>query len=367
MPYRWTDLRVVDPARSHDVTTRQAISLWWIALAAADETIQGGPLTAAWLRLFSAHLSRRDAVSLRWRGDLAASAELRRAYSALYGRYMARALLASRLGFVDFTSLHTKTTTLADGITVNRTAKGDIPDWIAWDPRTGSYVLGEAKGSLSGSERDFRSGTPACVGSGKSQFGRVSVTGPAGLIRTRNWVAANLWSTDQRRQRSVSLLWDPETIGAEIPEDERALRADGLRRRRLAAQALRLGRLGLMRRQPRVDGPIVRVRALPGADAMPRMDGSSQIDAELMPPDQTSLEPHEAGYVAAVITPLGIRPVLTKADLKVPADQPAMLFGVDEAALMTPEPRTIWLGETGIASAEGIALFNLREVDTTVE
>jgi len=39
-----------------------------------------------------------------------------------------RALLASRLGFTDFTSPRTKITTIPGGVTVRRVCKGDIPD-----------------------------------------------------------------------------------------------------------------------------------------------------------------------------------------------------------------------------------------------
>lgn len=243
MPFRWTHIRTVEPSIPHDRTVHQPFSLWWAALAAADETMQGGPLVPAWLRLFSTHLSSADNVRLRWGGDLGESAELRRAYSALYGRYFSRALLASRLGFTDFVPLRTNVTRLPNGVTIRRTAKGDIPDWIAWDPATGSYCLCEAKGSLTGKEPAFMTGQPTCVTEGKKQFGRVEVLDRSGrAVATRNWVAANLWSTDSRRGESVSLLWDPPSDGGTFSEGESEKHADGIRRRRIANIALRLGR-----------------------------------------------------------------------------------------------------------------------------
>ena len=57
MSCRWTHLRQVDPGTGLDVVERRWLNLWWAAVAAADETIQGGPLAPAWLRLFEAHLS----------------------------------------------------------------------------------------------------------------------------------------------------------------------------------------------------------------------------------------------------------------------------------------------------------------------
>ena len=107
--------------------------------------MQGGPLTLAWLQLFAAHLSSLEKTELRWSGDLAESAEMRKAYSAIYGRYFSRALLASRFGITDFVPLSRNSTVIANGVTVNRIGRGDIPDWIAWDPVSSCYVLAEAK------------------------------------------------------------------------------------------------------------------------------------------------------------------------------------------------------------------------------
>ena len=99
--YRWSRHRTHDGA-GNDSIGLAPISLWWVARAAAEETLQGAPLVAAWLKLFREHLSVGDRYWLRWRGDLAESAELRRAYSGLYGRFFARALLSEHLGFSRF-------------------------------------------------------------------------------------------------------------------------------------------------------------------------------------------------------------------------------------------------------------------------
>lgn len=98
------------------------------------------------------------------------------------------------------------------------------------------------------------------------------------------------------------------------------------------------------------------------------MVGSTQIDDVLMAPEETSREPHEAGYIAAVITPLANRSVLNKADLAVSTDEPAMLFGIDEGSLLSAaEPRATWLGETGIASRDTLGLFDLRKVEVVID
>lgn len=369
MPFRWTHLRTVDPSIPHDRRVRQPFSLWWAALAAADETMQGGPLVPAWLRLFSAHLSTIDAVRLRWGGDLGESAELRRAYSALYGRYFARALLASRLGLTDFVSLRTDVTRLPNGVRIRRIAKGDIPDWIAWDPIAGAYCLCEAKGSLTGKQAAFMTGHPTCVTEGKKQFGRVQVVDRAGVpLATRNWVAANLWSTDSRPRESVSLLWDPPGDGMAIPESRREEHADGLRRRRVANIALRLGRPGLIGSARRLDGALIRVVAQPDRESMPYMPGAGEEDEALRPIDRAATGPHEGIYATALITPFGIRPIVDAADVAAlkaqqGSETPAMLFGLSTEALRADQSfREPWLSGEGIAAPDGLSLFDLSRI-----
>ena len=115
--YRWTQHRVVD-AQCNDKTGCVAINMWWVAHAAAEETLTGSPLMPAWLKLFKTHLSTQNNYWLRWRGDLAESTELRRAYSGLYGRFFARALLGHHLGFSYFCSLKRNGLNIRDKIKV---------------------------------------------------------------------------------------------------------------------------------------------------------------------------------------------------------------------------------------------------------
>ena len=373
MPYRWTNIRTVEPSVSHDNIVHQPFSLWWAALAASDETMQGGPLVPAWLLLFSAHLSSADKMRLRWGGDLAESAELRRAYSALYGRYFSRALLASRLGLTDFVPLRTNKTRLPNGITIERTSKGDIPDWIAWDPAAGAYCLCEAKGSLTGRQADFMTGQPACVRDGKRQFGRVQVLDRSGrALATRNWVAANLWSTDGRPRESVSLLWDPPADGAALSEDDRQQHADGIRRRRIANIALRLGRIGLLGSARRTGGALLRVTAKPDRDGMPANVSKTNEDELLRPIERPAEELHEGTYAAAMITAFGIRPIVTSEDVSVLKSvrkswEPAMLFGLSVSALRADEAiRSTWVSGQGIAAPDGLSLFDLHRVEVNL-
>ena len=400
MPHRYTNIRIVDPITTSDTIERRPFDLIWAALAAAEETMQGGPLTPAWLSLFQAHLSARDTATLRWREDLAESTEMRRAYSAMYGRFFSRALLASRFGFTNFVPLERNITRLGKAATVRRKKKGDIPDWIAWDPAASSYVLAEAKGCLTGRDRSFLYGTPTCIGAGKAQFDRVIVRNARGRkIRTRNWVAANLWATDVRGRRSVSVLWDPDEDGEELSDDDIPENATAIREHRINNIAVGLGRQGSLRLGAEALGQAVRIAIDPSGEDLPPEPPKEQLPPELprqqLPPepptDQTTKivsddvnipifpslnvparEPHSDVYVAALVTPLGIRPILNREDFEAVRNVQrqvrdenglAMIYGLSKHALAAKDYRCeLWLSAGGIASPDGAGLFDLKLV-----
>ena len=363
MSCRWIHVRKVDPGAGRGVVERRWLNLWWAALAASDETIQGGPLAPAWLRLFEAHLSRSETAMLRWRGHLGESAEMRRAYSGLYGRYFARAVLAVELGITLFLPLQTNVTAIPGGVTVSRVDDGDIPDWIAWDPGAGCHVLCEAKGRLSDRGGRFLHGEPDCINAGKAQFDRVEVTNSSGRrIATRDWIAANLWSTDRVRRDPVSLLWDPPGGGDGLGEEEAEGHAQAIRKQRDTLLAARLGN----------PERVVRIAIAPsdGDTRSVPVDVGEDSGSGLMA--GPSREPHEGDYLAAVITPLGVSPIRDGDDLQAAhavrerADktgEPAMIFGVAKAGLhATKTGQAPWLSENGIASPDGLSLFNLTNV-----
>lgn len=364
MHYRWTRLRMVDSRGGHNITERWPVNLWRAAHAAAEETLCGGPLAPAWLRLFRAHLSASELGMLRWRGDLGESAEMRRVYSGLYGRYFARTLLASRLGVTNFVSLNRDCTNIRGGVTVERIEKGDIPDWLAWDAHADCYVLGEAKGCLTGRAEQFLGHRPRCVDAGRAQFARVVVKDSAGRrIETRNWVAANLWSTDHRSRQPVALLWDPPDDGVALTNDEAPRHALAIRKHRTEVITRHLG-------DPDFS---VRIVAKPSDE-----DISSGIldaigDRGLAPSERPSQEPHENHYLAAVITPLGIRTIHNAADLRIAqaireragrTGEPAMIFGLAKGEPKPVESRDApWLSGDGIVAPDGSSLFNLSSVE----
>ena len=396
MPYRYTNIRIVDPTNSLDTIEYRPFSLWRVAHAAAEETIQGAPLTSAWLSLFSAHLSESETTKLRWRGDLAENAEMRRVYSAMYGRYFSRALLSSRFGITDFVPLRANITQIVNGVSVSRILNGDLPDWIAWDPDLNCYVLAEAKGRLTGNDWNFLTDMPTCIGSGKAQFSRVEVRNSRDQkIRTRNWVVANLWSTDERKREPVSLLWDPNGDGEDLSGDEIPLNASAIRKHRIANIAVGLGRRETIREDADDLGLALKIAIepsedliaseefLPLEDVIPRHRTAyygQQLDSAkferhlLQPIEKPSFDAHEDVYAAALITPLGIRPILNSADLEATkliqaqardGAHTAMIYGLSISAMEGENKRALWLSADGIVSPDGAGLFNLKDVNVS--
>ena len=380
MPYRYIYIRTVDPNINQNGNTEvYALSLIRVALAAAEETILGVPLASPWLGLFQGHLSKKENTWLRWKDDLAVSAEMRRAYSAIYGRFFARGLLTKKFGFENFVSLERNRTVIKNGVSVCRIKKGSIPDWIVWDPSNNSYAMVEAKGVLRGKGRNFLYERPSCIEVGKKQFQRVRVKDRSNrLIRTRNWVAANLWSTDanSNSHKPVSLLWDPEGTGEDLSSGEIQEHRFAIHKHRMAKLATGMG--FSIQSNGKISGLNVEVTVKPKSDEMPpHPDRELEIDAltreHKVDIDIVSRETHEGCYIASLITSMGIHPIANKSDLEeVKAfqkkaqeeDREAMIYGLSAKMLSelgsSQEP---WLSSSGIVSTDGASLFKLSEVE----
>ncbi|MBJ7411240.1 MAG: hypothetical protein JHD15_12865 [Phenylobacterium sp.] len=378
---RWLHVRQVKPSSGVDRLQRRALNLWWIARAAAEETAQGQAMASTFLTLFSGHLSQTDRRWLRWRDDMAASAEMRRAYSALYGRFFARGMLQGTLALRDFVPLHTQSTQ-AGAVTVERVVKGDIPDWIAWDPIAGAYVLCEAKGNLTGSTPNFRTATPNCVTNGKDQFDRVKVLDSTGqAISVRGWVGASLWATDRRARNPVFLAYDPDGQGRDLTPDERGRHARALHAQWTASLAEGLGEPALRH----LDGPPsllvqIYVPASPDLPAprirtarSPATDNVAGVADVVDVVDKPSPRRHRGLYVPALLTRFGLSPMrgrdardnLLKAQASARASgEPAWFVGLDRRALAPGfTGLSTWSSLHGVAGADGFAVFDLRAVE----
>ena len=379
MSRRWLYVRTNDGCGTERRSVR-ATSLWWLALAAGEETLQGGLMSRAWLRLFRAQLSTDQLVWLQWRGDLGESAEIRRAYSALYGRYVTRGLLQALFGFRDFVPLRRNITTTPGGIRIRRNAKGDVPDWIAWDPTANRYVLGEAKGNLTGHTNDFLNGTPACLASGKQQFARVDVTDAVGMaVSTADWVGANLWATDVRKRRPVFVAWDPTRPGRQLSQEEQAHHADALSQRWIMSLADGFGYSELRRirstlpLRPSTGAVMVRVPATPDSQP-PRLRFRTQEDIVRDEGDVPSAQLHEGRYIPALVTGQGLIRLQGDGALDLLKDQqtrakargePIVFLGLPTVRLASvPKlPTKVWLSDHGIVGPSGLAVFDLRKIE----
>lgn len=417
MAYRWTRHRVFDSA-GNDKVGLSAISLLGVARAAAEETLQGSPLVSAWLKLFSTQVSLNDNYWLRWRGDLAESAELRRAYSGLYGRFFARALLTHHLGLTRFLSLKRNGLPIPGSVNVERQVAGDIPDWIAWDDRASRFVLCEAKGSLT--SNDFLSADgPKCAHDGKSQFERVKTFDGAIEIQPAKWVAATRWATDHRTVNPTTILWDPPSEYRPFSPEDADRHRDAISRAWLASIAPGLGwrsandllsgdrgrEAMVVRAKP---GPVPPEMEWPIADDADEIEGlgdlsaptrvTSQIVSSMIRPrisrgqqdnlteanlyaNRTALEPrprekasYEGAYLTSLITRFGVRPIRTIEDFDLlqreqerarRLEEPAMLVGLPIG--FDPHARdkgVQWMDDAGIAAQNNLSIFDLRMIAT---
>lgn len=377
MLYREIKFRRVDRHTGGDSTENLLFNLYRAALAAADETMQGSPFYSAWLQLFQTHLSSKTS-KLRWCEDLAESTEMRRAYSAMYGRYFSRGLLTQKLGITDFVPLNRTNTNIGNVVTVNRKSKGDIPDWIAWDSINGSYVLVEAKGNLTGKESEYLYSKPPCIEIGKAQLKRVDVKDLHGKrISTHNWVAANLWSTEVRGNLPVSLLWKSINQGSALMNDEIQMHASAIREHRTDRIGTQLTRTESFRLGQGISSLVLRISIEPSVEHRTiESEDQSRFEAVSFPSfehiEELSTERHEDVYIAALITPLGVRPILDKSDLEFALSvqrrvkegiEVAMIYGLSMDTVMRSDyKRTAWLSGGGIATTDGAGLFNLKEV-----
>ena len=390
--HRFTYLRLVDGAV--DVGGVKAIDLWWMACAGAEELVQGAPMAPALAELFHAHLVDGSRW-LTWRGDLAESTEMRRAFSGLYGRIVARALLVHRLGLTDLVSLERNVTPYG-ALVVKRNSTvvfgqtqyevGDAPDWIATDPRTRRPVLCEAKGLLGGSVDTFRTGKPKCISTGKAQFGRVKVYYGSSVAATRNWVVANLWSTERRDRTPMSLMYDPPGEGDDIPDEawpqvEAAARGawlesvlNGLGVTRNEGEAPDAGTGFALTVEVPAPDPIETLRAVADQDDSDRSDESGP----LLPDERHSTLGHGGRYLMALVTRAGMvfirSPMeLAYARLRIAEERDSgrssLLVGVatDAQWRRGDVGGSEWISSAGIVRHDGFAVFDADRITVVAD
>lgn len=248
MSHRWVHTVRVDLLGRPESLLK--IELEDIAAAGAAETLANPVLGAGWLRVLQDALAPHDDDWLVWRqGGLGRGKELRRGFSAILGRFMARAYLERRHGIRDFAPISGPSGLFGGAHLSRDNPKIDLPDWVALDA-AGGLVLAEAKGSHEGGN-----GAPASWGIGtsasnplaravrqvkntvlKDDFGR--------LVPIRRWAVASRWACEDGHAKPYLVAWDPEDGPEYDPQRLDQMRIE-LRRHATAAILAGMGLEGL--------------------------------------------------------------------------------------------------------------------------
>ena len=197
----------------------------------------------------------------------------------------------------------------------------------------------------------------------RSGFRALSKASAGRMVANRSWVAAILWSTDERDRAPVSILWDPPSDGEPLGPEEVHQHANAIRNHRNDIIASRLGNPDFVVR--------VAIKPSEGGTHPPAEQSIDHSRSHLF--DRVSKEQHVSDYQAAVISALGIQPIRNDADLQETQalrqrtknnGESVMIFGISdtrsEAGRSQERP---WVSYNGIASTDGLSLFSLADAE----
>lgn len=219
--------------------------LRWAAWGAAVETLQINLVANGWMGLFHAFLEPSPCSDLRWQGvGPGTNAEVKRAYSALFGRFFGRAALRHYHGCRWLRQVF-EGLEIAPGIYLQRRPghTGDLPDWIGWDDKNNCLVVAEAKGSYDAG--NWHSACPAPIRTALAQLARVQIVDANGPIQFKNWAVACRWATSAQPVTPTIICCDPEEVGRQLtPREAKFIRAE-IRSRWMADLLKGIGRQDL--------------------------------------------------------------------------------------------------------------------------
>jgi hypothetical protein len=195
-----------------------------VELAAFRETLQ----TTLGANPFSAFISGflvPYSGSLIWLGEgPGVGREMRRAFSALFGRFFARAYLSDCHNLVWFAPLNGPDHVVRERLRVrSRGSRQDLPDWIC--ASRAHLALAEAKGARSGSRlTSYSHPAPIKQAIKQLQNCRVSTfrrgTGNWVDRKVKGWAVLNRWSFQLSDKEPFLFVVDPETEGDPLTSDE---------------------------------------------------------------------------------------------------------------------------------------------------
>jgi len=224
--------------------------LRWAAWGAAVETLQIDLVANGWMGLFAAMLESDPSTELRWRGSgPGTNAEVKRAYSALYGRFFGRAALREDHGCRWLVQVQ-HGLELAPGVQLRRRSgsayAGDLPDWVGWDESSQGFVLAEAKGSHDkGNWHAMHHPQP--IKTALNQLERMEIVDATGPIHFKTWAVASRWGTEENGLQPTLITVDPDIRGRVLKDEERERLRSELRARWVASLLDGLARPDLAR------------------------------------------------------------------------------------------------------------------------
>lgn len=219
--FRIVDRRVVQASGSSIHATHHQIDLRLVAMAAAVETLQVDLVVSGWVGLFQALLV--PGSELRWlQNGPGGEAEIKRAYSALFGRFFGRAVLRHEHGCVDLRQVR-EGMEVAPGYVLQRkrgvSALGDLPDWVGWTNNATVLTICEAKGSRDSGDWENRIAPP--LREARKQVERVEIRDFLGMrIQTKDWVVGSRWGTEANGKAPTITTIDPLTDGRPLEPAE---------------------------------------------------------------------------------------------------------------------------------------------------
>lgn len=224
MTFRWINaIRVDLPGKPE---TSLKLELQDLADAAAAEVLANPVLSTAWLNLFDAGLDAHPLDWFVWReGGLGLGKEMRRNFSAVLGRFVARAYLTRRHGVTDFVAISSKKAQLGRFV-VTQHDNGDLPDWLALDA-SGGPVLAEAKGAHTpwdNAPRKWDVGDDGPIGTAERQLMNAYIKTVAGVrVPAKRWAVASRWASVSGPKTPFLVAWDPVEPGDVDPETRQDL------------------------------------------------------------------------------------------------------------------------------------------------
>lgn len=219
--FRIVDRRVIQGSGSSIHATHHQIDLRLVAMAAAVETLQVDLVVSGWVGLFQALLA--PGLELRWlQNGPGGEAEIKRAYSALFGRFFGRAVLRHEHGCVDLRQVR-EGMEVAPGYVLQRkpgvSARGDLPDWVGWMNNATVLTICEAKGSRDSG--DWENRIAPSLRDARQQVERVEIRDFLGMrIQTKDWVVGSRWGTEANGKAPTITTIDPVTDGRALEPAE---------------------------------------------------------------------------------------------------------------------------------------------------